>query len=61
MTKCPEAAGSVPTLEHAALMGQEDFSGRTAKCKQSPRSIKKQKKQMAENGVSERQNISCHR
>ena len=29
-TKCPEAAGSVPTLEHAAGMGQETFSGRTA-------------------------------
>ena len=30
-TKCPEAAGSVPTPEHAAGMGQEAFSGRTAK------------------------------
>jgi len=29
-TKCPEAAGSVPTPEHAAGMGQETFSGRTA-------------------------------
>ena len=25
-TKCPEATGSVPTLEHAAGMGQETFS-----------------------------------
>ena len=25
-TKCPEAAGSVPTPEHAAGMGQETFS-----------------------------------
>ena len=32
-TKCPEAAGSVPTPEHAAEMGQEAFSGRTAKAK----------------------------
>ena len=30
-TSCPEATGSVPTLEHAAGMGQEAFSGRTAK------------------------------
>ncbi|RGW86090.1 hypothetical protein DWV45_11980 [Agathobacter rectalis] len=29
-TKCPEAAGSVPTPEHAAGMGQETFSGGTA-------------------------------
>ncbi|OEY41160.1 hypothetical protein A0L26_01890 [Campylobacter jejuni] len=29
-TKRPEAAGSVPTPEHAAGMGQETFSGRTA-------------------------------
>jgi len=29
-TKCPEVAGSVPTPEHAAGMGQEAFSGRTA-------------------------------
>ncbi|MFQ9712578.1 MAG: hypothetical protein ACLRY3_16110 [Enterocloster sp.] len=32
-TKCPEVAGSVPTPEHAAGMGQEAFSGRTAKAK----------------------------
>ena len=30
-TKCPEVAGSVPTPEYAAGMGQETFSGRTAK------------------------------
>ena len=30
-TTCPEAVGSVPTPEHAAGMGQEAFSGRTAK------------------------------
>ena len=30
-TKCPEAAGSVPTPEHAAGMGQETFSGRTGR------------------------------
>ncbi|WP_278278068.1 hypothetical protein [Anaerofustis stercorihominis] len=29
-TTCPEAVGSVPTPEHAAGMGQEAFSGRTA-------------------------------
>ena len=29
-TFCPEVAGSVPTLEYAAGMGQETFSGRTA-------------------------------
>jgi uncharacterized protein YbbK (DUF523 family) len=29
-TKCPEVEGSVPTPEHAAGMGQENFSGRTA-------------------------------
>ena len=29
-TKCPEAAGSVPTPEYAAGMGQEAFSERTA-------------------------------
>ena len=29
-TTCPEAAGSVPTPEHAAGMGQEAFSGRAA-------------------------------
>jgi len=29
-TKCPEVARSVPTPEHAAGMGQETFSGRTA-------------------------------
>ena len=48
MTKYPEAAGSVPTLEYAALMGQEDFSGRTTKSKQRPISIKNQKDQMVE-------------
>ena len=30
-TKCPEVAGSVPTPEYAAGMGQEAFAGRTAK------------------------------
>ncbi|WP_270644539.1 hypothetical protein [Merdimonas faecis] len=30
-TSWPEAVGSVPTPEHAAGMGQENFSGRTAK------------------------------
>ena len=29
-TFCPEVAGSVPTLEYAAGMGHETFSGRTA-------------------------------
>ena len=29
-TKCPEVAGSVPTPEHAAGMGQEAFSERAA-------------------------------
>mgnify|MGYP005893607581 CR=1 FL=1 len=29
-TTCPESVGSVPTPEHAAGMGQETFSGRTA-------------------------------
>jgi len=29
-TLCPEVMGSVPTPEHAAGMGQEAFSGRTA-------------------------------
>jgi len=32
-TTCPESVGSVPTPEHAAGMGQEAFSGRTAKVK----------------------------
>ena len=29
-TSCPEVMVSVPTPEHAAGMGQEAFSGRTA-------------------------------
>lgn len=46
-TFCPEVAGSVPTPEHAAEMGQEAFSGRTAKAKMEGRMIENPYKRLS--------------